>query len=133
MHRCDCGMMECRGARTDADEHGKDVGVDQLVGLIFIALPLLLIFMVFQRQRRQQRELVTAQAGIVPGARVMTTSGLYGTVVSVEENDDDTVLLEVAPGVRTTWARLAIARIVTDPAPARPEPEPEPGAPPAAT
>jgi preprotein translocase subunit YajC len=110
--------------------------VDQLVGLLFIALPLLLIFMVFQRQRRQQRQLVAAQAGIEPGARVMTTSGLYGTVVSVEENDEDTVLLEVAPGVRTTWTRLAIARIVDESpesTPARPEPEPEPGAPPPGT
>lgn len=100
--------------------------MDQLVGLIFVALPLLLIFMVFQRQRRQQRELVTTQAALAPGARVMTTSGLFGTVVSAEENDEATVLLEVAPGVRTTWARQAIARIVDEPAP-----EPEPGAPPA--
>jgi preprotein translocase subunit YajC len=83
--------------------------VEQLSGLIFLALPLLLIWMVFSRARRQQRTLAAAQASIRPGLWVMTTSGLHGQVVSA--GDEPTVLLEVAPGVHTRWARQAIAEV----------------------
>ena len=47
-------------------------------------------------QQQQQRE----QIGF--GTEVMTTSGLYGTVVGI--NDDDTVQLAIAPGVEVKWA-----------------------------
>lgn len=40
----------------------------------------------------------------------MTTAGLFATVVSVSDTE---VELEVAPGVVSTYARAAIARVVT--------------------
>jgi preprotein translocase subunit YajC len=83
--------------------------VEEYTGLIFLALPLLLIWMVFSRTRRQQRILAAAQASIEPGLWVMTTSGLYGQVVSAGE--EPTVLLEIAPGVHTRWARQAVAEV----------------------
>jgi preprotein translocase subunit YajC len=76
-----------------------------------LILPLLLVlfagfmFMTARRQRRQVQEMQQMQSSLVPGDRVMTTSGLYGTIV---ETDDDTIELEVAPGVRTTWVRQAV-------------------------
>ena len=89
--------------------------MDQLPGLIFLALPLLLIWMVFSRTRRQQRTLAAAQASIEPGLWVMTTSGLHGQVISA--GDEPTILLEIAPGVHTRWARQAIAEVFdADPA-----------------
>jgi preprotein translocase subunit YajC len=36
----------------------------------------------------------------------MTTSGLYGTVVAV--NDDETAILAIAPGVEVRWAMAAL-------------------------
>jgi len=83
--------------------------VEQYSGLIFLALPLLLIWMVFSRTRRQQRILAAAQASVRPGLWVMTTSGLHGQVVKA--GDEPTVLLEIAPGVHTRWARQAIAEV----------------------
>ena len=88
------------------------MGVDQYAGLIFLALPLLLLYIVFSRTRRQQRLLAAAQASIRPGLRVMTTSGVHATVVSAD--DDSTVVLEIAPGVPTRWARQAIAQVFDD-------------------
>jgi len=76
-----------------------------------LILPLLLVlfagfmFMTARRQRRQAQETQQMQSSLVPGDRVMTTSGLYGTVV---ETDDETIEIEVAPGVRTTWVRQAV-------------------------
>ena len=43
---------------------------------------------------------------VTAGTQVMTTSGLYGTVVAV--NADDTVILSIAPGVEVRWAFAAL-------------------------
>ena len=39
----------------------------------------------------------------------MTTSGLHGTITAVA---DDTIELEIAPGLRTTWVRAAVREVV---------------------
>jgi preprotein translocase subunit YajC len=52
------------------------------------------------------------QSSLTNGDRVMTTSGLYATVVG--STDDTTVDLEIAPGVRTTWLRAAIRERIVD-------------------
>lgn len=83
--------------------------MDQYTGLILLAIPVLLLVLLTSRARRQQRALAAAQATVRPGLRVMTTSGLHATVVSLE--NESTVVLEVAPGVNTRWAKLAIAEI----------------------
>ncbi len=102
--------------------------MENLPSLIFLALPLLLIWMVFSRTRRQQRVLAAAQASIQPGLWVMTTSGLHGQVVAAGE--EPTVLLEIAPGVHTRWARQAIAEVFEkDPAiSVQDDPNPDPSA-----
>ncbi len=76
---------------------------------LIILLPLVLLIM---RQRKQQREFLAQQDRLAVGARIMTTAGLYGTVTRI---DDDTMQLEVAPGLTLTWAKAAIGRIVTEP------------------
>jgi preprotein translocase subunit YajC len=68
-----------------------------------------LLFLMFSRTRKQQREMQQVQAGLTVGAEVMTTAGLYATVVAL---DDQTVLLETAPGQRSRWDRRAVARIL---------------------
>lgn len=73
-------------------------------------LPFLLImggFMYFasRRQRKAMQATIDLHESLQPGDRVHTTSGLEATVVSLTE---DTVDLEIAPGVVTTWMKLAI-------------------------
>jgi preprotein translocase subunit YajC len=94
------------------------------MGLLYLALPLLLLWMVISRTRRQQRLLAAAQASVQPGMWAMTTSGLHGRVVSA--GDEPTVLLEIAPGVHTRWARQAIAEVFEeDPATRATDPHPD--------
>jgi preprotein translocase subunit YajC len=89
--------------------------VEDYAGLIFPVLLILLILMLLNRTRRQQRVMASVQASIQPGLWAMTTSGLHGKVISA--GDEPTVVLEIAPGVHTRWARLAIAEVFdTDPA-----------------
>ena len=46
-----------------------------------------------------------------PGAGVRTIGGMYATVKEVH---DDTVLLEVAPGVHAVFAKNAIGAVLDD-------------------
>ncbi|CAG7028892.1 preprotein translocase subunit YajC [Mycobacterium avium subsp. paratuberculosis] len=84
---------------------------------LILFLPFLLImggFMYFasRRQRRAMQATIELHESLRPGDRVHTTSGLQATVVGLT---DDTVDLEIAPGVVTTWMKLAIRdRIVPD-------------------
>ncbi|EPQ48285.1 Preprotein translocase subunit [Mycobacterium sp. 012931] len=80
-------------------------------------LPFLLImggFMYFasRRQRKAMQATIDLHESLEPGDRVHTTSGLQATVVGITE---DTVDLEIAPGVVTTWMKLAVRdRILPD-------------------
>lgn len=65
------------------------------------------LLMFSQRRRRQQMaEQMVRMSEIGFGSEVMTTSGLYGTVVA--KNDDGTVQLAIAPGVEVKWAIAAL-------------------------
>jgi preprotein translocase subunit YajC len=76
--------------------------------LMFAALGLRMFFGM-RKQKRQAADVKRMQDSVIPGARIMTTSGLHGTVTAVA---DDTIELEIAPGVRTTWVRAAVREIV---------------------
>ncbi len=84
---------------------------------LVLFLPFLLImggFMYFasRRQKRAMRATIDLHDSLQPGDRVHTTSGLEATVAAIT---DDTVDLEIAPGVVTTWMKMAIRdRILPD-------------------
>ena len=73
-----------------------------LLLLLVVAIPLV---MGSRRQKRAAQEQQQLQNGLVDGDRVMTTSGLYGTVA--DSSSETTIDIEIAPGVVTTWLRQA--------------------------
>jgi preprotein translocase subunit YajC len=73
--------------------------------LLFGLLGVMMYFMT-RRQRKAQEQQQTLQNSIEVGDRVMTTSGLYGTVTDAE--DATTISFEIAPGVETEWLRAAV-------------------------
>ncbi len=78
--------------------------------ILFLALGAVTYFMLIRPQRNRAKQLRQTQAVLSSGAEVMTTAGLYATVVSC---DDETVTLETSPGVHSRYARAAVARIIT--------------------
>jgi preprotein translocase subunit YajC len=84
---------------------------------IVTLLPLLLIlgaFMFFasRRQKKAMKATIDLHESLAVGDRVHTTAGLQATITGI---NDDTVDLEIAPGVVTTWMKLAIRdKIATD-------------------
>jgi preprotein translocase subunit YajC len=72
-----------------------------------VAVLLLAMFLFTQRSKQRAAAAeARRRESIGFGSRVMTTSGLYGTVTRL--NDDDTVQLAIAPGVEVTWALAAL-------------------------
>ena len=84
---------------------------------LVVFLPLLIIlgaFMYFgsRRQKKAMQATIDLHNSLQVGDRVHTTSGLQGTITDIT---DDNVSLEIAPGVVTTWMKLAVRdRIVSD-------------------
>jgi preprotein translocase subunit YajC len=79
------------------------------ISLLFPLLLLLLFIPLFlsgRKQRRQMQDMKALQSSLEPGDVVMTTSGLRGTVV--DASYEETVDLEIADGVVTTWVRAAV-------------------------
>lgn len=84
---------------------------------LVVFLPLLIImgaFMYFasRRQKKAMQATIDLHNSLEVGDRIHTTSGLQGTITGI---GDDYVDVEIAPGVVTTWMKLAVRdRIVDD-------------------
>lgn len=84
--------------------------MELLFPLLLVAL-LVPMFLGVRRQKREAEKVAQMQDSLKIGDQVVTTSGLYGTVV---ELDDTTVDLEIAEDVVTTWLRQAIREVRTE-------------------
>jgi preprotein translocase subunit YajC len=94
-------------------------------------LPLLIIVVLFglfyvtiiRPQRNRQRAAQQTQHQVMPGQRIRSTAGIYGTVIS---GDDRDIVVEIAPGVQVTMLRRAVMEVVPeDDQGGSPLPEPE--------
>jgi preprotein translocase subunit YajC len=77
---------------------------------LVVFLPLLIIlgaFMFFasRRQKKAMQATIDLHNSLKVGDHVHTTSGLHGEIKGIT---DDDVQLEIAPGVVTTWMKLAV-------------------------
>jgi preprotein translocase subunit YajC len=79
--------------------------------LVMLAVLALLVFFMFRNGRKRQKDTLALQSKMVAGADVMTNFGLYGTIVSIDE-EENKVALEIAPGTIVQIHRQTIARVV---------------------
>lgn len=84
----------------------------EAVGSLFPFVLILLAFylLIIRPARTRSRAAAQMQERLAPGLEVLTTSGMFATVTSVE---DDGVVLEVSPGVTVRFAKAAIARVLS--------------------
>ncbi len=98
------------------------------LAFLFIVLALMWVLLIVPRQReaRRQRALL---ATLAVGDDVVTAGGIHGRVTAVE---DETVMVEVAPGVVLTITRRAVLSraeapaVPSTPGLDRPDPSPDP-------
>lgn len=81
--------------------------------LVFIGIAVVLVVFMFLSSRRRRREQDTMRSKIVPGAEVMTGQGIFGTLVSVDEDKNEAVI-ETTPGVKIRVHSQSIAKVVED-------------------
>ncbi|OLR94875.1 preprotein translocase subunit YajC [Actinokineospora bangkokensis] len=77
-----------------------------LLPLLLVAVLAIPLILGSRKQKKMVAEQQALQNSLQVGDRVMTTSGLYGTVSDI--SDDATIGIEIAPGYETTWLRQAV-------------------------
>ncbi|WP_181036392.1 preprotein translocase subunit YajC [Arthrobacter sp. B1805] len=89
-------------------------GDGQSFDIFSLLLPLalaFLIFTMFRRQRKAQQQVKEMRTQMEPGTEVMTQFGLFGTIVSIDQENNKAVL-ELSPGTHATVHTQALSKVV---------------------
>nr|WP_272917704.1 preprotein translocase subunit YajC [Nocardioides flavescens] len=76
----------------------------------FVGLALIFWLLLIRPQQRRQRELASMQSSLGVGDEVVLTSGVYGTIRSLD--DEGGARIEIADGVTIRVVRAAIGQVV---------------------
>jgi len=87
------------------------MALDPLTIIMLVVLAVLVIFM-FRNSRKRQAQARELQSKVAVGAEVMTNFGLYGTILEMDEEENQ-VLLETTPGTVLKVHRQTVTRVVT--------------------
>ena len=77
-----------------------------------IAIFLIFYFLVIRPQQKQASEHKKVLEGLKKGDRILTSGGIYGTVVALKGPDLD---LKIADNVKVMVARSSVSRLVVKP------------------
>ncbi|MEW1823657.1 preprotein translocase subunit YajC [Arthrobacter sp. NPDC080031] len=79
--------------------------------ILLFAMLGVFIFMMFRRNKKTQQQQAKLQSQFAPGVDVMTSFGLFGRIVSMDDAENK-VVLELSPGNLATVHRQAVTKIV---------------------
>jgi len=99
-------MVELAYAAAQANGGAGSVATQLL---FFAAIFAIFYFLLIRPQQKQRRERESMLSVVKKGDRVVTNSGLHGTVVGLTDN---TMTLKVADQVKLDFDRAALGRIV---------------------
>lgn len=80
-----------------------------LMPMVFIII--LYQFMIAKPQREQKRVHDEMLKNLKPGDKVITSSGIYGTITELNEKDPEIVQLRIAEAVKINISRNAISAL----------------------
>lgn len=85
-------------------------GSSLLPGMIpFILIFVLFYFLILRPQQKQSRELKEMKSNLKRGDNILTSGGIYGKVVNVNE---DVLSVEIAKGINIKMTRSGVSAIV---------------------
>ena len=117
------GTLNPRGERHGCGCESETMDLNFLINVVMTIVFFGAIFWIFtSAKKNQQKQLEALQAmrrALVPGDQVMTASGVYGTVVSTDF-ENNKLQLQIAEGVVITVSINAILNTVEEEAPAAP-------------
>ncbi len=80
--------------------------------LFFGVIILVIVLLMFRNGRKRQRDQAALTDGLKPGAEIMTTFGLFGTIESIDEQENR-IVIRTSPTSQATIHRQAIGKVVT--------------------
>lgn len=99
--------------RTTGGDGAATGGIDSNLLLnvgLFALLAIVIIFM-FRNSRKRRADAEKLQTQMVPGAEIMTQTGIFGTLISIDE-DTNQAIIETTPGTKLRVHRQVLARVV---------------------
>jgi preprotein translocase subunit YajC len=81
--------------------------------IVMLGVLAMLIFFMFRNSRKRKQEMEQLQLKMVPGAEVMTNFGLFGTLVSIDD-ENNVATIETSPGSTVRVHRQTLARVIED-------------------
>jgi preprotein translocase subunit YajC len=79
--------------------------------VIMVLLLVVLVFFMFRNKRKRDAQQATLQSKMVPGVEVMLSFGVYGTLVSIDD-EANIAEVEVSPGTVLRVHRQTLGRVV---------------------
>ncbi len=77
--------------------------------ILIVVMVVAFYFLILRPQRKRQQAQAQTVNALTPGTRVVTGSGLYGTLVEI---GDKQAVMEISPGATLTILKQAIVRVV---------------------
>ena len=69
-------------------------------------------FMIIRPQQRKQRETEAMLKAVKKGDRVLTSGGIFGTVIGKKGDKDEIVVLRVGDDVKMEFSRQSIVQVI---------------------
>lgn len=98
------------GSLSAAGQAGGGSGQFMLFGIMLLAI-IAMFWFSSRTRRKQQQQVKERQATMEPGTEVMTSYGLYGRLVSKDEEAVKAVI-EIAPGTNVTVHLQTLTNVV---------------------
>jgi preprotein translocase subunit YajC len=95
---------------TPAPAAGSALGFDPTYILFGVLIVVVIVFM-WRSSRRRRADAEKLQTQMVPGVEVMTQHGIFGTLVSLDEEKNEAII-ETTPGNKIRVHRQTLARVV---------------------
>jgi len=81
--------------------------------LLVIPIPLIFYFLLLRPQQQQEQQRRSMIDALKKNDKVLTTGGIYGTVISVDANNDKVVLrVDDERGVKLAFTKASVARVL---------------------
>jgi preprotein translocase subunit YajC len=93
----------------------QDGGSGSFFSMALLLLPIFAVFyfLVLRPQQQQEQKRRTMIDALKKNDKVVTTGGIYGTVISVDSNNDKVVLrVDDERGVKLAFTKGSVARVL---------------------
>lgn len=91
--------------------HAQDPKMAMLLTLLqFLPIFVIIYFLLIRPQRQKQKQLDKMLKAIKKGDRVLTSGGIFGTVIGV---DDVKAVLRIADNVKVEFSKSSIVQVLS--------------------